>query len=202
MLPFRYALIGAAFTLAACAAPSGDSATTRFDSFQPTAAGISLADFDRVFLVPVTASSDVEARVDARPLGRRGSGDVRPLSRDDINSKAEDLEGLLRRELEEVVALVDRPGPGILTIDVVLTDLQASRPTIAEIGAEPGLSLRSVYAGGAAVEITFREGPSTLATARDGEMFDLVNDPKVGIWQDADRYFRFLANKVAALFAE
>lgn len=140
----------------------------------------------------------VETRLDlnVRRIDVRGAGD-RPVSDSDARDQAEALHERLVDALADRGALVEEPGPGVLTVAVTLTDLRSSRPTIADIQRQPGLSFDSVYAGGAAFEAAFSVDGEPLGDMADdyyGSFAD--NLPRIGIWQDAEDGYRFFARKI------
>lgn len=195
----RKALFAAAavFGLAACATAVGPDAARRFDSFD--ASGTSdFTGYEQVYLAPVTASQALLDRVEYR---RRGPSDTtRPLSQRDIDARINDLTEDLATSLGRKATLVDGPGDGVLTVSVVLTDLQANRPTLADMNDEPGLSVDSRYSGGAAAEVTFRENGKTLAVATDSNVgqqrLDLVSP---ALWGETNQFFYGLSQKIAGL---
>ncbi|WP_031555501.1 DUF3313 family protein [Parvularcula oceani] len=187
--------------LGACATPTGMEAASRFDSFE-AAAPVQLGDYDRVYLAPIAVSDDILDRLDRQIY--RGTRDSEwAIDERTINAKVEDLREDLVAELSERTTLVDAPGPGVLTIQLTLTELASNRPTIAALSEEPSLSFQSISTGGAAVEAQLLEGDRVLAMFEDRSRFNPINDPVVqaGIWTEADRYFRQLGDKLAALLA-
>jgi hypothetical protein len=185
--------------VAACASGTGPDAARRFTTFD-TVTTADFRQYDRVYLERPTAAQEVLDRLDLQRLSTR-SNQERPLGERDIEQALERLDEDLRRELGTVVTLVDEPGPGILTIEPVLIDLNANRPTMAELSAEPGLSFQSIAAGDAAVTYTFSEDGMTLATARDRNIDNTLAQarPIVGIWDTSNRFFDLTSRRVRAL---
>ncbi|MEM6648989.1 MAG: hypothetical protein AAF603_01925 [Pseudomonadota bacterium] len=185
--------------LTACATTSatGPAATARFDDFQVVMTS-DFTGYQSVYLAPITVSEEIRERIGFRRLNIADR--TRPLSESDINRKSEDLAEDLRRAISAKANLVNAPGPSILTIEVMLTELQANRPTLEEINDNVGLSLQSRYEGGAGASLTFKENGAVLATARDTQIrnLDPLNFPEA-IWRDADQFFVNLANKTADL---
>lgn len=191
----------AALTLAACATPStGPDATARFDRFEYASGAVDFSSYDQVFIAPITASDELKELVGYRPMGP--SDTKRPITLDDLGDKAEDLDDEIRTALGGVVELVGAGGPGILTLEVEMTKLEANRPTQADMIAEPSLSLQSVYAGKAEVMVTFSENGRVLATAVDGD-YPTLNDtlPPAPIWSTVNQYYSRLARKLADLMS-
>ncbi|MEM9421525.1 MAG: hypothetical protein AAF986_03310, partial [Pseudomonadota bacterium] len=65
--------------------------------------------------------------------------------------------------------------------------------------AEPGLSLESRALGGAAVEITFKEGDTVLATAKDADGDTDLETASIGTFTAAYQFYNRLGSKLAAL---
>lgn len=148
----------------------------------------SLASYEKIYIAPV--SIDLPERTYRR-------GDDRPVSKRDQEDKAEDLETKLTRAFSEDFAIVSAPGEGVLTIETDIIRLQSSRPTKADLNREPGLSFSSVFTGGATVSFTLSEDGVTLDEIEDS-YYGNFNDgsPRTGIWQDADRAFSRLSNRL------
>ncbi|MEM1381127.1 MAG: hypothetical protein AAGH41_10940 [Pseudomonadota bacterium] len=199
----RNLFLSAAFLgLAACATgATGPDAAARFDRFTE----VSTRDFtgyDQVFIAAPVAGEDIVKRIGVRIPGIRR--DVRPLSQRDVDFMLGELNGELRGAVGSVATLVDAPGPGILTIRTILTDLDANRPTQIELAQEPGLSLQSLSAGDSSITLQFLEDGTLLAEARDTDNVVSLQDQGViaaGIWTTARQHFRQVSNKVAALLS-
>ena len=184
--------------LSACATATGPDAVTRFDRFE--AETRDFRRFDRVHIAPVAVSEEIEARLDLRgpisPTARE-----RALGQRDIDRNTAALRDALRQEFSGVAEIADAPGPGVLTVAVTLTQLGANRPTMAEMRQNPALRFDSISIGNAAVRGELREGDAVLATFEDDLMRAQINDPAIGagMWTEADRYYRQLADKLASL---
>ncbi|MCZ8318563.1 MAG: DUF3313 family protein [Lysobacteraceae bacterium] len=124
------------------------------------------------------------------PASRFDDHGPRPVRPRDAATKAADLAKELKRGLARDFEVVASPGPGVLVVKPTLTRLASSRPTLADFEREPGLSHESVYAGGATVTVALERDGATVGTLSDtytGTFGD--GNPRVGIWQDADRAF-------------
>ncbi|MEE4209647.1 MAG: hypothetical protein V2I43_10305 [Parvularcula sp.] len=188
--------------LVACATGTGPDAARRFTEFE----AVTTSDFrgyDRVHLVMPVAGEEIIERIDRRQLGRSAIAE-RPLGEEDITRALTRLDGDLRRELGPVVTLVETPGPGILTIEPVLIDLDANRPTMTELSFQPQLSMMSISAGDAEVIYRFSEDGRLLATARDRDIEETLGQipPVAGIWDTADRFFDLTARRMRALLSD
>ena len=189
-LLFPVALMG-------CATPTGIAAYDAFDAYEGDR--VSLAGYDAVHVAPVTSAPDVAARVDVNPIGPRNQ--VRPLQQSTLTDKQDDLAEELSRRLGRIAELRDAPGPGVLTVAAELTELEANRPTMAELSAQPGLDFRSVSVGDAGVRITLSEDGRVIGVIDDRAVRRNFNDPTVGVavWGTVDRYFERVSEQVAAL---
>ena len=157
-----------------------------------------LSGVERVFVAPVAL--DLPA---ATGRFERRHGGIRPVLPRDAEARAEALTADLKRGFRRDFELADGPGPGVLVIEPTLTRLEASRPTMADFQQEPGLGFESTFAGGASV---------TLRLLRDGEEVAVLKDryagnfsdgqPRIGIWQDADRAFSRWSRTVPAFVAQ
>ena len=183
--------------LTGCATPTGIAAYDAFDAYEGER--VSLAGYEAVHVAPVTSSPEIVARIDVSPIGPRNR--VRPLQESTLAEKQDDLAEELARRLSQVATLRDAPGPGVLTVAAELTELQANRPTMAELSAQPGLDFRSVSVGDAGVRITLSEDGRVIGVIDDRAVQRNFNDPTIGVttWGTADQYFARVAEKVAAL---
>lgn len=201
-MKLKFLISAAALTLAAaCATPAtGPEAADRFDTFEYAAGAVDFSSYEKVYLAPVTASDELKGLVGYRPIGPTDT--KRPLDEGDLEEKLSDLGDDLTKALGDAAMLVDAGGPGVLTVEVVLTKLEANRPTMADFAVEPGLSMSSVYSGKAEIEITLSENGKVLATARDGD-YPQLNETlqPAPIWSTADRYFERVAGKLADLLS-
>jgi len=148
----------------------------------------SLSSFESVYIAPVS--------IDLPESTNRRDED-RPVSRRDQDAKAEDLFEDLTAAFEGEFSVVSAPGDGVLTIETTITDLRSSRPTQADLSREPGLSFSSVYAGGVAATFSIYEN-STLLAETEENYYSNFNDgqPRVGVWQDADRGFSRISRRI------
>ncbi len=154
-----------------------------------------LASYDKVYIAPVKFDASLLQR--DRP-SRFGS-EPRRVSQKDLNDRADYLERQLAREIGKTRTLVDAPGSDVLTIETRLSEVQSSAPTMTDYSDEPGLSARSIYAGGAAVSFTMRDSTGAVLASLDDEYQARFNDrPRpTGIWSDANDAFRKWAKNVA-----
>ncbi|NNU15430.1 DUF3313 family protein [Parvularcula sp. ZS-1/3] len=195
----RFLLPAAVLLLAACASgPTGPEAAKRFDSFQAVQTD-DFTGYSKVQVLSLSVSPEIEARVDARTIGRDRE---RPISRRDLDEKLGDFRADIERRLATQAELVEEGGPGILTVRTIVTELDANRPTMAELADNPGLSIQSLATGAAAARVELSEDGKLLAVIEDEDNVTSLQDQTVlngAIWQTADRYFARLADKLAAL---
>mgnify|MGYP002777080685 CR=1 FL=1 len=181
-IPRRTALVLAA----ALALPA--AAFDQTQVLQPAA----LADVQRVHVAPaVTDLPAPQRRFDPRRQ------QPRPVEARDAEAKAADFTAALRRGFDRDFELVDAAGPGVLVVEPTLTRLESSRPTMADFRDQPGLGFESVYAGGAAVRLRLVRDGVEVAVIEDrysGTFAD--GQPRIGIWQDADRAFSMWSRQV------
>ena len=196
----RLAALLAATALAACASPTGLDAAGRFDSFEAQGTP-DFSAYEAVYIAPVTFSDELRARIGYRPRGPQDR--TRPLSESDLEGRAEDLAEAMTDEFAKVARLVDAPGPGVLTVEAVLTALEANRPTMAELQATPSLDFNSISVGDAGAQVTLRDGDRVIAVIEDNAFRRNLNDPTVGvgIWTTSRTYYDRLADKLASLLA-
>lgn len=194
----KFKLIACIAALALVASCTTTGTDARFDSLELVEADILFTNYDRVYLAPVTVSDEVRERIGYRPLG--ASDRTRPISERDISEKTADIYDDIKDAIDNEVTLVEAPGPGILMVEVVMTRLESNRPTQADLGANPGLSMSSVYSGAAAAEVTFSEDGQPLAVAEDS-YFPSLNDslPSGPVWSTVDRFSGRLARKLEDL---
>lgn len=134
-----------------------------------------LSAFRAVYIAPVALALADDRR--ARPVDERDALDI-----------AADFAERLEAAFDDDFEIAPAPGPGVLSIEATLTTLAASRPTPADLRAEPSLSSDSVYAGGAAFRAVLSEDGAILAEVADAVVGDLGDGfPRVGVWQEADR---------------
>lgn len=202
MKPILSAVLLAA--AAACATPTGADAVRRFDDFETATAISDVIRFDRVHIGAIAPSEELLERLDEPHLtliSRTREGFV--ISKRDVEAKIEDLREDLARDLSRVATLADAPGPGVLTVDVVLGELSPNRPTLGTTRRNPNIDLRSFGVGSAEVTVTLSEDGRTLAVIEDSNRYYDIRDPGIGagIWSTADQFFDQLAGKLADLLA-
>lgn len=202
-MTFKLLISAAALSLvAACATTqaTGPAAQDRFDRFELSQGTLDFASYEQVYLAPITASEELIELIDYRPLG--ATDRKRPIRQQDLDSKIEDLYEDVELALANTIELVEAPGADILTISIVLTKLEANRPTLADTDAELGLSFRSIYAGAGAAEVTFSEEDTVLATAKDSYTPSLDDTlPPAPLWSTFDRFSRRLATKISGVLS-
>ena len=191
------AALALAGALAACATPTGPDAARTFDLYE-AAPGLDFSRYETVFVAPVAVSDEIASRVGYRP---RRFDDKRPLGQRELDAKVEDLEVALKRELGTLNALSETSGPGILTVETLLTGLDSNRPTQAEMSAVPGLDFRSISLGGASVRVTLSENGRQLAVIEDEARNATLDDPSIGVttWGEVDRFFSSFSARLAGL---
>jgi hypothetical protein len=157
-----------------------------------------LADVQRVHVAPtVVELPAVERRLDPRRQ------QPRPVDARDAASRAEALTDTLRRGFDRDFDIAEAPGPGVLVIEPTLIRLESSRPTMADYRDLPGLGFESVYAGGAAVRLRLVRDGVEVAVIEDRYSGTLADgNPRVGIWQDADRAFSMWSRQVPRWVAQ
>lgn len=193
-------ILGAALMLTACATPTGPDAAGSFDRFRVVTTK-DFRSYDRVQVLPPEAGPEVLKRVDAR----RYRVNERPISQRDLDAQLADLEQSLIQAVGREAQIVQQGGEGVLTIAATVTDLNANRPTQAELAAEPGLSLQSIATGDSAVRIELSENGRVLAVIEDRDNVNSLADPEAqvaGIWTTARRHFNRVSANVAALLRD
>jgi len=145
-----------------------------------------LSSYERVYIAPVAVSLPEPAD---RFQRRRGIG-RRPVSEKDQQAKAVDFQMELEQVLGRDFEIAAQPGPGVLEVRATLTELQSSRPTMADVQDVPNLDFQSVYTGRADMVIELLEADTGLATIQDSYVASF-NDgvPRTGVWQDVDFAF-------------
>ncbi len=155
-----------------------------------------LSAYSKVYIAEVQIADDLANR-EVRPLPRRYQKE-RPVSEKDLAARAEDLRERLAMEIGKSKTLVGAPGEDVLTVQATITELRSNRPTMADYRAEPSLSHRSLYAGGAAVDISFIVNGEEIANLSD-DYFGSLSDPipTMAVWGDAKDAFRRIARTTA-----
>ena len=160
-----------------------------------------LSSYEKIYIAPVEVDfSEHQIRRNLRDT--RG---IRPVSERDQMSKAEDFAEDLEQVFGKKYTLVDAPGEDVLTVEATLTKLVSTRPTIADLTAQIGLSFGSIYVGGADYQINLIGGETLIAAIEEKQSQDgSFNDgrPRVGIWSDADYSFRKFSRQLARYVRE
>lgn len=188
----------AALALTACATTTGPEAVGRFDSFE-TVKTADFTSYKNVYIAPLKASSEVMDLVGYRTRGK--SDPKRPLLARDIDSQLAELEDDLRKAIGAKATLVDSPAmASTLTIEVTVTELASNRPTQADIADNIGLSMESIYRGGAAVDVRFLDGETLLATATDSNVGDTqLEFISPSVWGEAKKFYLRVSDKISSL---
>lgn len=185
----------AGLALLAAAAGFAPTGAGAFDTAAVTA-DKPLSSFDRVYIAPVNVALDL------RRANSRYGGD-RPVSDKVAAEKARDFQEDLTDAFGNSFALAPEPGPGVLTVEASLTWLQSTRPTADDLSDRPGLSLASVYAGGAAMSVVLSEAGAPLAELSDRYVSTFSDGTlHIGVWQDADRAFSRWARQLVSFIEE
>lgn len=188
-------LLAAGLTLSACASNSGGISS--FDKASISASS-KLSDYNSVYIADVQISPELLKLTDFRP---RKNDNERPLRSQDIQQKAADLKRDLANAVGPVKQMAAAPGEGVLTITPVLTDLKASRVTMADMNANPSLSQQSLYTGKAAARFEFSENGRSLGSVSDTYTGDFRDAQYNTIWSDADHAFSRWSRNIAAIVA-
>jgi len=117
----------------------------------------------------------------------------RKLGEADVTDIAKDLADIVSGDLQ-----ARHRGDAPVRADLVLEDATPNRPTFQQLSDHPGLSMRSIALGGAAISgvVTFADGhtePLSYGYRQDY----LRDDIGVGQWTDAERAFEFLGDALA-----
>ena len=107
---------------------------------------------------------------------------------------ARDIERLLEELTEEVTQRLEDDGllsNAGATIELVLLDAKPNRPTIEQLGDNPGLSYQSFSRGGANIQAIIRnqDGEEISQFQYDWYTPNIEDSAYRGTWSDADRAF-------------
>jgi hypothetical protein len=104
----------------------------------------------------------------------------------------------LKSSLERALAAKGRMGADGGRLEVTITDAVPNRPTFAQMGRNPSLSMRSIAVGGASMqaEEIGRDG-SRHASAYSWYENDIRNERGAATWTDAERAFDMFAHRLA-----
>lgn len=108
------------------------------------------------------------------------------------------LKGDLRADVEQALRRKGRLARDGVRLEVTVTDAVPNRPTFAQMGRRPDLSMRSFGVGGATIEareIT-ADGHSRALSFRWYES-DIRNARGASTWSDAERAFELFARAYA-----
>lgn len=195
MVFLRYGFGVGAF--AAVALSVGTALAAPFDS-ENLMTDRKLSSFESVYIAPVETNLDL----DVLRRDRNGTRD-RPVSAEDAARKAADFHDELVGKFGESFSLASAPGPGVLTLQATLTNLESTLPTVDDYDRNSNLSFRSVSAGGAAMTTVFSEDGAPLAEVSDNFDSSLTDGVvRSATWHDADRAFYRWARKLAKFAKE
>lgn len=179
---------------ASCLVAPLSASAAPFDKIEKQST-LSLSNFQKVYIAPVTVALDEENV-------RRSVRDIRsdrPVRQRDQELKAEDTyDDLVQAFERKNFTLVDAPGADVLTVSTTITGMDSSRPSLADYDTSINLSFNSVYAGGGEFMTQLSQGDTILASITD-EQTTSLNDgrPRIGVWQDFDRVSARFARKLA-----
>ena len=154
------------------------------------------ASYDKVRLDPVT-------------IWKSGKSAFDGLSATDRQKLADNLYVVLGKELAEDYKLVDQPGPGVLRIQVALTDARASSPvmdtisTVLPIGLAVSQTTALItgepsFVGEAQVEAKVTDGATgaLLAAAIDRRVGGKSVSGSINSWDDVNESFEYWAKQL------
>lgn len=195
MVFLRYGLgVGA---LAAVVLSVGTGLAAPFDS-ENLMTDRELSSFESVYIAPVETNLDLDI-----PTYDRSGSKGRPVPPEDAARKAADFHDELVEVFGGSFSLASAPGPGVLTVQATLTNLESTLPTVADYDRNTSLSFRSVSAGGAAMTTVFSEDGAPLAEVSDNFDSSLTDGVvRSATWHDADRAFYRWARKLAKFAKE
>jgi hypothetical protein len=111
-----------------------------------------------------------------------------------------DLDALaqeLKKDVERDLSAKGRLGPGGAHLELVIADAKPNRPTFAQMGRNPSLSMRSIGIGGATIEgVETAEGSRRTLSYSWWES-DIRQERGASTWSDADRVFDTFAHDYA-----
>jgi len=149
--------------------------------------------FSSVFVAPVSVISGQDKWLDDL-----APSDYRPVQ--------DYLQRRLTDALSKKFSIADKPGPGVLIVAASFTELRPNKPTMTELGKNPGEDYaRSFGIGRGGVQIDIRDGGSgaLLAAFVDHEQGDPINvNTNLRIqWGDVEQFSRDWASELAEALA-
>ena len=112
----------------------------------------------------------------------------------DLDTLAADL----KRTVERAIANGDQVGPSGGELRLVLADAKPNRPTFAQLGHTPGLSMESFGVGGALIEGELVKADGTTEPVRYSWFeTDIRQAHHQSTWGDADLTFEQFADRLA-----
>ncbi len=142
---------------------------------------------------PVAGPVELVAVVPGGPLQQK-SFDYGSAS---VDGLLEDLRDEMRRALHQT-GLAHNRGAAY-QLRVVLVDARPNRPTVTQLGREPGLSPQSLYRGGARIEATVfaPNGAEIGRFAYQFETRDIRDSAYSATWTDARHAMRSFSERLA-----
>lgn len=104
----------------------------------------------------------------------------------------------LKTDVERAVAHEGRSGPGGVRLELEIVDAKPSRPTFAQMGHNPSLSMRSIYTGGATIRGVEHGPRGDRQISYSWYESDIRNERGSVTWTDASRAFDMFAHDYAA----
>jgi hypothetical protein len=147
----------------------------------------------------------------AAPLAAAAAGPGAPISSVDVTIGAplqanaqkygeRDLDYLareLKTDVERSLRSQGRLAPGGARLRLVIVDAVPNRPTFAQLGANPSLSMRSVAVGGATIDGE-QMGPGGHHVHYQWYETDIRLERGSATWSDAERAFDMFAHDFAS----
>jgi hypothetical protein len=127
-------------------------------------------------------------------IGPKLQAKAREYGQRDLDQLAQEL----KHDIERAAAGSGRGGPGGVRLELEIVDAKPSRPTYAQMSANPSLSMRSVSTGGATVRGVEHGPRGDRPVTYSYYESDIRNERAAATWTDADRAFDMFAREYAA----